>query len=67
MRTRLREFREARAMSQGDLARKAGFHLMTIARLEAGYGQPNRQALGKLAAALGVTVEQLLGPEAPAS
>ncbi|HKS48764.1 MAG TPA: helix-turn-helix domain-containing protein [Amycolatopsis sp.] len=58
----LARFRKARDMSQYELAHAAGVGVDTVARIEQGIRQTSRPAtLRKLAAALGVTVERLLG------
>ena len=62
MQVRLREWRQRRLMTQEDLAEKAGVGVTTIVRIES--GQPGRiSTLKKLASALDVTAEQLLGDD----
>ena len=62
MQVRLREWRQRRLMTQEDLAEKAGVGVTTIVRIES--GQPGRiSTLKKLASALEVTAEQLLGDD----
>jgi transcriptional regulator with XRE-family HTH domain len=57
---RLRAVRQARLQTQLDLSREAGVSHMTIRRVEHGY--PARyETVRKLAAALGVEPEVLLG------
>jgi transcriptional regulator with XRE-family HTH domain len=60
LKLRVRELREARGLSVGELAARAGCNPMTITRLEAGQSRPNRADLERYAAALGVTQEELL-------
>jgi transcriptional regulator with XRE-family HTH domain len=58
----LARFRKSRDMSQPELAHAAGVGVDTVARIEQGTRQTSRPAtLRKLAAALDVTVERLLG------
>jgi transcriptional regulator with XRE-family HTH domain len=64
LKLRLRELREARGLTHGQLAALAGCHVSTLTRLERGDGRPNRADLERFAAALGVTVEDLIEPEA---
>ena len=60
MKVRLREWRQRRLLTQEELAEKAGVGVTTIVRIEA--GQSARiSTLRKLAAALDVTPEQLMG------
>lgn len=52
--TRLREVRERKVLSQRDLAERAKVDRTTIARLEAGEGDPHPRTIRRLAEALGV-------------
>ena len=53
-------------LSQADLADRAGVSRYTIVRLESGdYANPGLELLGKVAAALGIGVHDLLAPIAP--
>ena len=62
MKIRLREWRRRRLLTQEELAEKAGVGVTTIVRIEA--GQEGRiSTLRKLAAALDVTPDQLLGDD----
>ncbi|WAL65962.1 helix-turn-helix domain-containing protein [Amycolatopsis cynarae] len=62
----LARYRKARDMSQHELAEAAGVGIDTVARIEQGVRQTTRPAtLNKLAAALGVSVERLLGQAGP--
>ena len=60
MQLRLRELREARFLSQQDLATKAGIARTTVTRLETAQRQPTWQTLQRLAAALGVEPGELV-------
>jgi transcriptional regulator with XRE-family HTH domain len=62
LKLRVKELREARGLPQAELARLAGCAIPTITRLERGEGRPNRADLERFAAALGVTVEDLIDP-----
>lgn len=57
--TRLRDFREARGYTQGDLAAMAFVCRMTIVFLENGSGVPSWHTVQKLAAALEVSTDDL--------
>ncbi|MDA8186647.1 MAG: helix-turn-helix transcriptional regulator [Dehalococcoidales bacterium] len=58
---KLRRFREARQLTQGQLAHKAGITQSHISQMESGK-RPNATlaTVGKLAAALGVSIDDLL-------
>jgi transcriptional regulator with XRE-family HTH domain len=56
---RLRELREQRLMTQGELAAKAGLTHATISRLETGKHRPYFSTIRKLAGALGVRPQVL--------
>lgn len=62
MKLRLREWRERRLLSQGELADKAGVGRATIARIETGAlkTDPHFRTIRKLAAALEVKPEELI-------
>jgi transcriptional regulator with XRE-family HTH domain len=60
-RQRLRAARELRGMSQGDLAEKAKMPPSSIAHFESGSRKPSFDTLRRLATALGVTTDYLLG------
>jgi transcriptional regulator with XRE-family HTH domain len=53
--------RHARALTQEALARAAGVPRSTIANLESGTGNPSLTVLVKVAGALGVPIDELLG------
>jgi transcriptional regulator with XRE-family HTH domain len=57
---RLKQYREARGMTQEKLAEKAGFSRQYIARLEMGRHDPTLSTVEKLAKALKVKVGKLL-------
>ena len=63
----LKALREAQGLSQGQLARKAGCHLATVARLEQGTQEPAWPLVLLLAKGLGVTPDAFLveDPEPP--
>lgn len=58
---RLREIREERGMSQSELARLSNVHRVSICRYEHGTKKPNIDSLKRLADALDVPVDDLLG------
>lgn len=59
---RVRVKREERGLNQADLAKKSGITQATISRIESGeVTQPKSENLLKLAQALGVTVDFLVG------
>ena len=62
----LAALRRARTLTQETLARDAGLPRSTIANLESGEGNPSLTVLVKVASALGVPIDELLGaPRAP--
>ncbi len=58
--TRLRELREARFLTQLQLAEAARVATATIVRIEQGQVAPNFQTIRKLAAALGIEPGELV-------
>lgn len=68
---RIADFRRVRGLSQEELAELATLSRISIARYEAGKIEPGGQALGRIADALEVTTDELLGrseqPEDPES
>ena len=60
---RLRTLREAAGKSQGELADKAGLSRVFVNQLEAGNRDPSLSTLTRLARALGVKLEALIGAE----
>ena len=59
----LRRRRIEHFLSQGELARRAGVHAVTITRLEAGTSVPSMRTVRALAAALGIEPRELADPE----
>ena len=68
---RIADFRRVRGLSQEELAELATLSRISIARYEAGKIEPGAQAMGRIADALEVTTDELLGrseqPEDPES
>ena len=58
----VRRLREARGLSQQQMARLAGIPRPTWASLEAGDANPTLAVLGRAASALSVSIEELIGP-----
>ncbi|MBI3091686.1 MAG: helix-turn-helix transcriptional regulator [Candidatus Tectomicrobia bacterium] len=56
---RIREIRQSKQMTQRDLARILGFTESYVSHLESGRAAPTAPTLQKLAAALGVKVDDL--------
>ncbi|MCP3012386.1 XRE family transcriptional regulator [Nocardiopsis dassonvillei] len=56
----LRELRRARGLSGGALAELSGVSRGMISRIENGEAQPTASLLGRLAAALGITLSELI-------
>jgi transcriptional regulator with XRE-family HTH domain len=59
----LRKQRIEHFLSQGELARRAGIHAVTVARLEAGTSVPSMRTVRAIAAALGIEPRNLADPE----
>lgn len=59
---RLRELREARGLSRGELARAAGTSESAVAMLERGERSPSLELAGRLADALGCGTDDLRVP-----
>ena len=59
---RLRRIRLAKEMNQGELAEKAGLSRQVISNLERGASHGTPETWRRLAAVLGVTVDELLEP-----
>jgi transcriptional regulator with XRE-family HTH domain len=57
---RLRQLREAKGLSQGDIERRSGLLRSYISRVEGGYTAPSLSTLEKFAKALDVHAYQLL-------
>jgi len=60
-RERLREWRQKRDLTQEELARKADVPTISVSHFETGHRFPNAESLRRLADALGVTTDYLLG------
>jgi len=58
---RLREIREGKGVSLRALKKASGVAVSSLARFEAGAGDPQLSTLRKLAKALNVTVAELIG------
>ena len=58
---RLQLIRKARGISQAELSRLTGIHRTLIARYEGGVTWPGARKLARLAAALGCSVDDLIG------
>lgn len=63
---RLRLARQARGLSQQQLAGMAGVSRQAISAVEAGLTDPSLRVAMALSRALGVTVEEMFGPSSPA-
>lgn len=61
----IRKTREMQGLSQEELAELAALHRVTLARYESGKVEPGAQQLGRIADALGVSVDVLLGRNSP--
>jgi transcriptional regulator with XRE-family HTH domain len=64
--TRLKDIRQRKALTQQQLAERAGVNRVTIARIEGGKDEPFPTTVRKVADALGVEPEDLLEPVAEA-
>jgi transcriptional regulator with XRE-family HTH domain len=62
--TRLKDVRQRKALTQQQLAERAGVNRVTIARIESGTDEPFPTTVRKVADALGVEPEELLEPVA---
>ena len=60
---RLRRTREDKGLSQGDLAHKSGLQPSAISHFESGRRSPSFDNLKRLADALAVTIDYLMGRE----
>jgi transcriptional regulator with XRE-family HTH domain len=63
--TVVRQYRERAGLTQAQLAERAGLADATISRVERGRLHPSADLIGKLASALGVTVDDLLRRRSP--
>ncbi len=59
----LRRLRLERFLSQGELARRAGLHAVTLTRLESGATAPATRTVRAIAEALGVEPRELAMPD----
>jgi transcriptional regulator with XRE-family HTH domain len=59
----LRRLRLAGFLSQAELSRRSGLHMLTILRLEAGRTRPSTRTVRALAQALSVAPGELATPE----
>ena len=62
---RIRNFRKNRGLSQDELAELASLNRVTVAKYESGKVEPGAQSLGRIADALDVSVDKLLGRSEP--
>ena len=60
-RERLRDWRLKRGLTQDELARKADVPTVSVSHFETGHRFPNAESLRRLADALGVSADYLLG------
>lgn len=58
---RLKELRTLNALTQNELAKKAGVTQETVSRIENGHNEPMAKTIRKLAAALDVLPREVLG------
>lgn len=58
--TRIKELREAKRLTQEQLAEVFGFDRSTVTKWESGDSNPRSKDLPKLARVLGVTIDELL-------
>jgi transcriptional regulator with XRE-family HTH domain len=56
----MKDLRETKGMSQGDIHRATGIDRAYISNLEAGKQNPTLETMAKIAGALGVSSDQLL-------
>ena len=59
----VKRYRRAAGLSQTNLAEKLGCGVATVQRIEQGKAQPKERRLQEIAAALGVSVDELTGAE----
>ena len=60
--TKLRAWRERRAMTQGELAARAGLTRAALSRIESGQAEPRPSTVRRLAQALRVEPDALMDP-----
>ena len=63
--TNIRDIRKQRGLNQDQLAEMASLNRVTVAKYESGKVEPGAKALARIADALEVTVDALLGREQP--
>lgn len=56
----IKQIREQKKMSQGDICRALGFDRAQMSNIESGKGNPTLFTIEKIARALGVTSDELL-------
>lgn len=61
----LKHLRTIQNLSQAELSRRSGVSQTYISELEAGKKQPTYPIIKKLAAALGVSIAELIGEQSP--
>lgn len=59
--TNLRTIRKERGMTQGQLSEATGIHKITISKYESGKVDPTLTSAERIATALGVTINDLIG------
>ena len=64
---RIKEMRRKKKITQVELAQKSGVRQTTISAAETGVNQPSTTTVALIASALGCTVAELLGEDAPAA
>ncbi len=62
---RLRLYRERQGLSLRQLAKVAGVHYVSLARMEGGTSDPRLSTIRKLSKALGVSISDLVGQSKP--
>ena len=62
---RLKFYREQQKLSLRKLAKVAGVHYVSLARLEGGTADPRLSTIRKLSKALGVSIADLVGESQP--
>lgn len=59
--SRLKSLRRKAGLTQAQFSEKVGVHLQTVSKWERGVSEPDLSVLGEIAAALGISLETLLG------
>lgn len=65
--SRLKELRLSRGLSQSDLAKRCGFQPSAISHFETGEREPSMNSLDRLASALRCSIDSLLGKSVEAN